>query len=368
MTVNHDEPLPTRALFSSAFFSRAILGAALIAAHAGCSGEGSSGTGGGSSGPAWQTVENDVSLGAAALAAWGTGPSDVYVVGGPLGDPGGASLALHFDGERWTKMPVSGADSFWWVTGSSKDDVWMVGEKGRVTRWDGSAFIELPRPATSTIWGVWAAGPDDAYVVSGTPGKGVSSPNDLIFHWDGKGWTQQTLPGPPRGASINKIWGASPGDVYAVGEQATIWHLVGSSWQLEPAPEGTSNLFSVSGCSATDIYAAGGDVLLHSDGKTWSRVTSFTIAGTADGVYCVGPGEVLVVGFGGMKARLSGGEWHNDFKSRPYDADFHGAWADGEGALWALGGDFLSGPHESGDPRRATIGRYARDTIAPIPF
>jgi hypothetical protein len=319
--------------------------------------------------PGWQTLVDDGSLGGAALAAWGTGPDDVYVVGGPLGNEGFEAVALHFDGAGWTRLAPGGADSFWWVNGTSATDVWMVGEKGRVTHWDGQSFVEHPRPTTATVWGVWAASPSDAWIVAGTPGGGLDAPNDLLFHWDGKAWTKEPLPGAPLGVSLTKIWGAGADDVYAIGEAATVWHRKGTSWTLESKPPvASSNLFSVSGCSATEVYAVGGSDLIRSDGTSWSKVEGLTIAGTADGVTCNAPGEVMIVGFGGMKQRLVDGKWINEFKSKPFDADFHGAWADGQGAFWALGGDFLGPPVSGGVARKATIGRWAARPIAPVAF
>ncbi len=341
-------------------------GAALLVTQGACSSEPPDGP---DTTARWQTVCDDSALGSAALAAWGSGPDDVYVVGGPLGNMGLEAIALHFDGDGWKRLAPGGADSFWWVGGSGANDVWMVGEKGRITHWDGSTFEEHPRPTTATVWGVWAASPDDAWIVAGTPTGGTKAPNDLIFHWDGKTWAQDPLPGAPLGVSLNKIWGATPDDIYVVGEAATVWHRKGTTWTLESNPPVASgNLLSIHGCSATEVYAVGGTDLLRSDGATWSKVTELTIAGTANGVACNAPGEVAIVGFGGMKQRRVEGKWINELKAQPYDTDFHGVWADGHGAFWALGGDFLSKPMEGAPARKATIARWGKGQIPTVTF
>src|SRR6202012_123736 len=105
----------------------------------------------------------------------------------------------------------------------------------------------------------------------GTPEGGTAAPNDVVLHWDGSAWTQEALPGAPLGRSLNKVWGASSTDLYAVGEAATIWHRQGTTWAQETNPA-TSNLLTVFGCSATDVYAVGGQDVLHSDGAAWSNV------------------------------------------------------------------------------------------------
>jgi len=58
------------------------------------------------------------------LTAWGTGPSDVFVVGG-LGD----AQALHFDGSSWSLLPVSGLEALAGLT-VAEDEVLVTGQRG----------------------------------------------------------------------------------------------------------------------------------------------------------------------------------------------------------------------------------------------
>jgi len=313
--------------------------------------------------PAWQTVFDDTTLGGAVLSAWGTGPEDVYVVGGPLGDSGYPAVAVHYDGSAWTRLSPGGTSSFWWVSGSGAEDVWMVGENGRMSHWDGAAFVDHPPLTTATVWGVWAASPTDAWAVGGTPEGGTAQPNDLVLHWDGASWTQQTLPGTPLGRSLNKVWGTASDDLYAVGESGTIWHRKGTTWALETNPA-TSNLLTVYGCGATDVYAVGGQDVLHSSGDgTWTQV-AVTLGNSVNGVTCGAGGEVLLVGYGGLKQRLVNGKWINEFALEPY-SDLHGSWADGDGAFWTAGGDFAS-PAVAGKARDAVIARYGAGTVTTL--
>jgi hypothetical protein len=314
--------------------------------------------------PAWQTVYDGQGLGGAVLSVWGTGPEDVYVVGGPLGN-GGDAVVQRYDGASWKSLDPGGEDSFWWVSGSSATDVWMVGEKGRMTHWDGASFKEHPRVTTATVWGVWAASPTDAWAVAGSPGKGTDAPNDVVLRWDGKEWKQDPLPGAPLGRALNKIWGVSSEDLYAVGEAGTVWHRKGTTWSLESDPPiAQSNLLTVFGCSATDVYAVGGADVLHSDGTGWTAVDTGNGVSGVNGVACGAPGEVLIVGGGGLKQRLVGTRWVDEFEVEPY-GDLHGAWNDGEGSFWAAGGDFVS-KAEAGRPRKATVARYGRGNVRSI--
>jgi hypothetical protein len=241
----------------------------------------------------------------------------------------------------------------------------MTGEDGRITHFDGASFEDQPPLTTATIWGVWAASPTDAWAVGGTPEGGTAQPNDLVYHWDGTSWAQDPLPGTPLGRALNKVWGTSSQDLYAVGESGTILHRKGTTWALETNPA-TSNLFTVFGCSATDVYAVGGEDVLHSDGGgTWTRV-AVTLGNSVNGVTCNPGGEALLVGFGGLKQRLVGGAWVSDFTDEPY-GDLHGSWADGQGAFWAAGGDFASAA-TAGAARRAILARYGAGTVPPLPL
>lgn len=348
--------------------NRAAIGALLsagIVAMTGCPSEETHATGGGGSGgggtPAWSTIYSGKDLGGTALSVWGSSPKDVYVVGGPLGNSGFEAAAMHFDGTSWEKLAPGGADSFWWVAGTGPKDVWMAGEHGRITHWDGQSFQEHTPLTAATIWGLWASSPTDAWAVGGTPGGGTAAPNDVVLHWDGTSWKEEALP-MKLGRSLNKIWGAGPNDIYAVGEAATVWHRKGSSWSIESTPA-KSNLLTVHGCSATDVYAVGGQDVVHSDGKTWEKV-AIDIHNVVNGVACGPGGEVLIVGGGGLKQRLVAGAWVDDFKSEPY-GDLHGAWVDASGASWAAGGDFASLP-AAGVARKAVIGRYGIGVVPVI--
>jgi hypothetical protein len=348
----------------------ALAAAALAAVGSalGCSpGPGPGGTGGtggaAPSAPAWQVVYEGTALGGAVLSVWGPSASEVFVVGGPLGN-GGNAVAWHLEGSAWKSLGVTGTDSFWWVTGTSATDVWMSGEKGRLTHWDGSAFTEMPRLTTATIWGVWAKSPTEAWAVGGTPGKGMMADNDVVLRWDGKTWAKEALP-MPLGRSLNKVWGTSSEDLYAVGEYGTVWHRKGSAWANESMPPvAKSNLLTVFGCSATDVYAVGGQDVIHSDGTTWSPDKTVMLTNSVNGVTCGAPGEVLIVGFGGLKQRLVKGAWVDEFDQDP-TGDLHGSWADGQGSFWVAGGDFIS-KASPGKARKATVARYGKGHVSTI--
>jgi hypothetical protein len=307
--------------------------------------------------PRWRVVLDD--LDGALLSVWGPSERDVWAVGGSLGN-GGDALVMRFDGSVWRRPSVSPGktESFWWVHGTSASDVWLVGERGRITHWDGATFTDVASGTDATLFGVWAAAPDDAWAVGGTPDQ-PSATNDVILHWDGSSWKPELVPEPKKLAFF-KVWGSSKDDLYVVGEAGVIWHRATGVWTREGEGIATGRLTTVAGCSASEVYAVGGRDILISNGSTWTRapVDPLKVVNDLNGVSCNG-GRVVVVGGGSLKLRLVDGVWESDFGSAPFP-DLHGAWADPSGAFWGVGGQFVAAPHP-GASRKGVIGRFGAD-------
>ena len=307
----------------------------------------------------WRTEVDKTTLNGAVLSVWGSGPKDVYAVGGPLGNDGFETLAMHWDGKAWTALAPGGSETLWWVSGSGPGDVWMVGEKGRILRWNGTAFTATPSGTTATLWGVVGFSPSDAWAVGGMPGS--DGPDDVLLHWNGTSWVSEALPAPAKGLALFKVWGQVGGDLWVVGETGIIWRRGAAGvWSEESArytPKlARDRLFTVDGCAGDDVWAVGATDVLHWDGSAWSK-QQVALPNIVNGVSCQG-GEVTLVGFGGLKLRRAGAMWLDESNLAPY-SDLHGAWDDGAGSVWAVGGDFLS-PARPGVKRAGVIAHYRR--------
>lgn len=338
-----------------------------LAATPGCPSGGEDGGGGSSDAPAWRVVFDDGALDRAVLSVWGDSPSSVFVVGGPLGNTGKQTLALHWvsgeDGGTWTDLEPGGAETYWWVHGVSANDVWMVGEKGRIDHWDGTAFSHATPLTNTTLWGVHALAKDDVWAVGGTPEGDATEEDDVVLHYDGAGWIRETLPGAPLHRAFFKVWGRSKDDLYVVGEAGVIWHRTSAGWVLESEPPVSSGtLFTVTGCGDATFVVGGKDLLERVDG-TWSKVGVPLVNG-ANGVACSSSQELAVVGFGGLKQRRVAGAFVDDFSRAPH-GDLHAVWADGAGAYWAVGGDFVSKPKPDA-ARNGVVARYGSGQISPF--
>ncbi len=314
---------------------------------------------GADAGPAaWHVVAEN--LDGALLSVWGTSSTDVWSVGGALGN-GGSPTVVRWDGTKMSTVATTGTETYWWVHGTSATDVWLVGEKGRISHWNGSALEEKTSGTTATLFGAFAFAPNDVWAVGGTPDD-PGAPNDVVLHWDGTAWKTETVPEPKKLAFF-KVWGASADDLWIVGEAGIIWHRTGGAWKREGEGVAKGRLTTVAGCSANEVYAVGGRDLLTWNGTTWTRSDALLV-NDVNGVACApasvrdkpGQARAVVVGGGSLKLRLVGGTWQSDFGSVPF-SDLHGAWIDDTGALWGAGGAFAAAARPGGK-RDGVLARY----------
>jgi photosystem II stability/assembly factor-like uncharacterized protein len=153
---------------------------------------------------------------------------------------------------------------------------------------DGDADGDDERGSFGAVW----SQRDQAYAVG---------ERGAIFHSGdgGRVWVRQQT---GVDEDLRAVWGARPGQVWAVGDEGRILHEVAPGvWRAEES--GTdADLYAVWGSGADDLWAAGDEgVVLHSSdgGARWQRVDSGTdedlraISGAAGGVYVAGENGVL---------------------------------------------------------------------------
>src|ERR1051325_5066887 len=109
------------------------------------------------------SVDHQIQDGAL-LGVWGTGPEDVWAVGGQAG----RSIIVHGDGSSWTPAQVNAPAILFSVYGFARTDVYAVGEGGLVLHFDGVAWTRIESGTTSPLFGVWGASGDDVWIVGGT--------------------------------------------------------------------------------------------------------------------------------------------------------------------------------------------------------
>ena len=195
----------------------------------------------------------------------------------------------------------------WWATAS--------GPRSLIERWNGSAWTIVPSPdpshgvgsdpeleavAATSSSNAWAAG----YY-------GISLPQTLIYHWNGRAWKQVRSPNPGGRKAQDMILGvaaSSASSAWAVGVASLkplIEHWNGRAWQQVASPllrHGTrAELTAVAAPSSSNAWAVGdaagtvGPLIEHWNGKTWKLVRT--------------PGRLRNVGLEGVTATSASNVW-----------------------------------------------------------
>jgi hypothetical protein len=265
----------------------------------------------------WQTLSPILPLDVAARSA-----RDVWVVGSSAPTAfSSRAQAEHWDGRRWTLVPVpGGVGSYLRGVSTLSRYVWAVGVSSigpLAVRWTGRVWKSvLTVPADGVLRAVdgdWAAG---------TRGQsaGVGSEDPLVERLIGRRWLPVET---PRSGSLDEnlldVDAVSPGDVWAVGSadvvgrrSPLIQHLAGRAWRdgpLKGLPAAGASLLGVVAFGQDDVWTAGYQglspqrtLLAHWDGKRWSlepnrpgSLSGFSALSAHD-IWAVGgsPGRTLV--------------------------------------------------------------------------
>ena len=291
------------------------------------------------------------------VAATGTGPDDVWLVGE-------RAFVLHWDGQRYTFDETlarqQSAPDAWpfprlsaaWVAPDGA--VWTVGSQGQVWRRPvGGAWVDMHAPTDALLTGIWGAG-DTVWVVGLHGAEEFDPATGVLLAWDGLQWRaplKGLLPG------LRAITGSGPDDVWAVGRGPDAFHFDGSAWT--PVALGVdANLSSVVSQGPGRVRAGG----------TYDQYSSATYAGlivdlgvdavdvlrTArnEPVLSLWQGGALGIAFDSVPRAwtLADGMWRpgprlDDFATSPQNH----IWSDGQ-RLWVAARDgyvYLSPPFEA---------------------
>jgi hypothetical protein len=288
----------------------------------------------------WETAF-DPSLVGSISGVWGSGPSDVFAVGGE--DTG---VVVHYDGNEWTTMDVPTVGLLVWVYGFGPDDVFAVGVDGGAIHYDGSTWTALDSGTEQDLWGVFGHASNDVWVVGGDTDEG----DPIILHWDGSAFTPVTIDAAenPNGArSLFKVWGIGS-KVFAVGQRGLILEYSGGSWLRRPAgAEADDDFVSLWGTSEDHIVAVGGRAnarIATWDGSAWDTIAPSGIGGLS-AVFMAEAGSALVGGVEGTVASFDVSTQELAFEDPDTRLDIHAIWGDGAGKHYAVGGTFLPGNH-----------------------
>jgi hypothetical protein len=268
-------------------------------------------------------------------SVWGSGPDDVFVVGGNREQ----GEVHHHDGQSWSVEVLEDEQVLVWVHGFSSSSVYAVGLGGSAVRFDGESWQDMGYPGEEDLWGIWGASEDDMWIVGGAIADGAP----VLTHYDGEQFTPVELDSeqnPVDAHALFKVWGS--GDrVIAVGQRGLVLVRDGGEWTRASAGANADDDFiSLSGTSADDVVLVGGRNTARvatSAGGAFETVKPSGTAGLA-GVHVDDTGVYVggLLGTVGLFDRETGEVIQED----TLPLDVHAMWGDGAGTIYAVGGVF----------------------------
>lgn len=282
--------------------------------------------------PGWE-VER-VETGGALLTVWGSGPEDVWAVGGRSGQ----GLVLHNDGTGWQRAEAEADELLWSVYGLGPEDVYAVGEGGLILHYDGLDWQRIESGTDLPLYGVWGTSKDDLWIVGGDP---TPSGGAVVLRGSRDSFQPIALPGALSPSALFKIYDGPLG-IRAVGTDGTFLSFDGAAWNRELAPT-EEPIYSLWGRSEADVYAVGGRAggqVLHFDGRTWTRLNEAPLGYGLSGVYTAPEQPMIAVGPDGyiLEIALDGAISEPQLPTMEVLPYLHGVWGDGEGRTYAVGG------------------------------
>jgi hypothetical protein len=227
---------------------------------------------------------------------WGSGPEDIYAVGG-------TGTLMHSTGNgMWELQDAGTASNLSDVWGSGPGDVYISVVSNVILHSTGDGEWEHQvQTAGITFNGIWGSGPDDVYALTGG-----------VYHRTGGSWEgpQTVTGGPP----LRAIWGSGPNDIY-IGTQApaqsTIYHSTGNGlWAPQQNAPDIDSAIVIWGSDAQHVYAGIGSSVFFSDGGGTWRVQLTVEGGGVAGLWGSGQDSVYACTSNGLFYRSNGaGQW-----------------------------------------------------------
>ncbi|MCK6479659.1 MAG: hypothetical protein L6R43_05750 [Planctomycetes bacterium] len=196
---------------------------------------------------------------------WGSGPNDVWVVGGSLTGEGPPAVIAHWDGEGWTEsvLPEAvGNRTIYKVWGLGSDDLYVVGQGGLLLRGDGTNWTPGTSGTSSTLITVHGADPVVA-VGGGASAVAVESADGGAFatvsvKGAGSGSGGQ-FPGPVQ--ALLGVHVTPAGEGYAVGMGRGFVRRTATGWVgVSGVPAAAKDLHAVWMDDEGNAVAVGGDL------------------------------------------------------------------------------------------------------------
>ncbi len=255
----------------------------------------------GAAGGLWRNTSGDLDQGWVALDA---GTSNALHAVFAIGDHGYWGSGSNGLWETTSSVPLA-TQAIWGIHGLSENDLWAVGP-GQLLhrRLDGTFFDDQWPPEDFSTW---------LQGIALVPGGGAWAVGDghSVFVRDGGTWSRVRNEGNVNFGWYYDVWASPQGPVVAVGGdpiRIAYWDA-GAGQMSEVDPGFSEELWGVWGASPSDVWAVGqGRRIVRFDGGTWTVLPQDQLCpgGDYEEVTGTGPDDVWIVGNSGCVVRWDG--------------------------------------------------------------
>jgi hypothetical protein len=188
----------------------------------------------------------------------------------------------------------------------------------------------LPSSVTLDLYAVWGSSDGDIY---------AAGENGTLLHYDGSTWQVITTNTP---FNLTSLWGLPDIAVFAAGEEGTILLNGGTGWLAFTPTD--NNLNALWGSSATNVYAVGSfGTILSFNGTSWEDVSpSITTGIDLYSIWGSTGNNIYAGGLSGTMFYYNGTTW-TAVPSIPTAQDIRAIWGSSGSDIYAAGtlGDII---------------------------
>jgi len=186
---------------------------------------------------------------------WGTAANNLWSVGGTAA---GAGVVLHYEGDAWTPVDVSGViaggvPTLFKVWGRSAREIYAVGDRGTILRYNGASWsqVSVATPFTRPLFTVHGDA-TRVFTVGGFIDGSILELEDGVFH-------DRTPDGLPQ---MNGVYVPGFGQPSAVGLGLSMARRSSTGWTLKQGDESSTLDFHSTWLDPEGgVWAVGGDLV-----------------------------------------------------------------------------------------------------------
>lgn len=305
---------------------------------------------------------------------WGSSANDIYICG--HNDRSKGNL-WHYNGTKWESADIfktieSTANTLYEVSGTSPNNVWVVGAKVKenpnpppnflnqsfIIQYDGSKWIEHKVNTNSAVYSVYAARANDVWACGA---------DGIVYHYNGGSWDIDTIKIPLENNSNFQLKSivVDNSTEYLLGIKVIenglklvdyFYQRNEGTWSvIDSFVTDSQNLIQKWGglklysSSVGKLYSYGIGGIFEWKGNEW--VQTYKVSAAIEGMGDKGENDILAVGSRGKVYHYNGSNWQEligFYSGNSNDIEYTGSWVD-DNEAFIIGLDF------SGYPQRTIV-------------